>query len=206
MKFFRHVSMVCRFGVLITAMLALQSCGMGGAFLKEADSVNSLSREEVIVVGTIELIPKLEEDDQDLESPAGVWDLFGVGNMNKNRAMIQFNSKPEVDGYKIIMNPELGKTFFFKVPRDHKYLVEAYVMTEFPRYGGSGKILLPMSFKVNIKPTDKAVYIGKIKYTRDDFNTITGVKLIDNYKKANKQFKKKFGSKYKLRKSLIKEI
>ena len=75
----------------------------------------------------------------------------------------------------------------------------------FSRFG-SEKIILPTGFKINIKSSDKAVYIGKIRYIRDDFNSITRVELKDNYKKARRLFRKKFGKKYKLRKSLIKKI
>lgn len=190
---------------LIVLLSLLQSCTMGGEFLKETNSISEVGKNEVIVVGIIELLPKIQEGEQALD-PDGVIDLFGYGDMNRNRAMVQFNAKPEVDGYKLLMNPELGKTFFFKVPKDNKYMVEASVLTEFSRLGNYGKIHLPMSFKLDIKPTDKAVYIGKIKYTRDDFNSITKVELVDEYKKANKQFKKKFGNKLKLRKVLVKKI
>lgn len=183
----------------------LQSCSIGGQLLKEADSLNSMTQDEVIIVGSIELRPKLVTDEQKLD-PDGVWDVFGYGDMNKNRCMIQFNSKPVADDYKSLINPELDKVFFFKVPRNMKYMVEASVLTEFSRYGNTGRIWLPMWFKIDIKPTDKAIYIGNIKYTRDDFNSITNIKLEDNYKNAEKIFRKKFGRKYKLRKSLINKI
>jgi hypothetical protein len=65
---------------------------------------------------------------------------------------------------------------------------------------------LPAGFKFNIKPGDKAVYIGKLTYERDDFNSITKVRLDDNYKAAAREFHKKFGSSYKLSKSLISQI
>jgi len=178
---------------------------MGGQLLKEADSLKTVTKDEVILVGTIELSPRLNKDEQHLD-PSGVVDLFGYGDMNKNRAMIQFNETPEVSDYKIMMNPELGKTFFFKVPRNMKYMVEGSILMEFSRYGNTGKIWLPIWFKVNIKPGDKAVYIGKLKYKRDDFNSVTNIELIDDYKNASKQFRKKFGTKYKLRKSLVNKI
>lgn len=190
---------------LMVLLSLLQSCTMGGEFLKEANSISEVGKNEIIVVGNIELLPKLQEGEQELD-PDGVIDLFGYGDMNRNRAMVQFNAKPEVNGYKQVINPEMGKHFFFKVPIDNKYMVEGSVLTEFSRHGNTGKIYLPMSFKIDIKPTDKAVYIGKIKYTRDDFNSITQVQLVDEYKKANKEFKKKFGNKLKLRKVLVKKI
>jgi len=185
--------------------LMLQACSVGGELLKEADSFRGMAQDEVIIVGSIELRPKLSKDEQKL-SPDGVWDVLGYGDMNKNRCMIQFNSSPVADDYKLLINPELNKTFFFRVPRDKKYIVEGSILTEFSRYGNTGRIWLPMHFKVDIKPNDKAVYIGKIIYTRDDFNSITDIKLKDDYKKANRLFRKKFGKKYKLRKSLIQKI
>lgn len=191
--------------MLACGLLLLQSCTMGGEWLKEANSIKDVSKDEVIVVGTIELSPGLQEGEQALD-PDGIIDLFGYGDMNKNKSIVQFNSQPKVDSYKLVINPELGKTFFFKVPKDKKYMVEASILTSYGRYGAKTQILLPMSFKVDIKKSDKAVYIGKIKYTRDDFNSVTKVELVDDYKKAKKQFKKKFGNKYKLRKALVKKI
>ena len=189
---------------LIAATLLLQSCSMGGKFLTEVGSLNSLKKDEVIIVGTIDLTPKLDKDEQELD-PKGVWDVMGYGNKNKNRGMITFNSKPVSSDYKYVINPELGKVFFFKVPRNLKYIVDGEILTVFSRYG-SEKIILPTGFKVNIKSSDKAVYIGDIRYKRDDFNSITRIELKDNYRKALKQFRKKFGKKYKLRKSLVKAI
>lgn len=184
--------------------ILLQGCSMGGKFLTEASSLKSLKKDEVIIVGTIELKPKLDKDEQELD-PKGVWDVMGYGSKNKNRSMITFNSKPVSGDYKYVINPELGKVFFFKVPRNLKYIVDGEVLTVFSRFG-SEKIILPTGFKINIKSSDKAVYIGKIRYIRDDFNSITRVELKDNYKKARRLFRKKFGKKYKLRKSLIKKI
>lgn len=205
MTIFKHTIRFFHTAFIAAIVLLLQACSMGGELLKEADSFKNTTKDEVIIVGTIELTPKLAKDEQALD-PAGVIDLFGYGNMNKNRSMIQFNAKPEASNYKSMINPELGKTFFFKIPRDMKYMVEGSILTEFSRYGNTGKIHLPTWFKINIKPGDKAIYIGKIQYTRDDFNSITNIELKDEYKKANKLFKKKFGKKYKLRKSLIKKI
>lgn len=205
MNLLKYLTKFLSLSLLVTTTLILQSCGIGGQLLKEADSFNNTTKDEVIIVGTIELTPKLTADEQKLD-PSGIIDLFGYGNMNRNRCMIQFNSRPEADKYKSMINPELGKTFAFKVPKNMKYIVEGSILTEFSRHGNTGEILLPTWFKIDIKPTDKAVYIGKIKYTRDDFNSVTNVELKDDYKNAEKYFRKRFGKKYKLRKSLIKKI
>lgn len=190
--------------VLLAVAILSQGCSIGGKFLPEAGSLNSLKKDEVVIVGTIEIKPKLDKEEQELD-PKGVWDVMDYGGKNKNRSMITFNSKPVSSGYKFVINPVLGKVFFFKVPRNLKYIVDGQILTVFSRFG-SEKIILPTGFKINIKPTDKAVYIGKIRYIRDDFNSITRVQLKDEYRKASRVFRKKFGKKYKLRKSLIKKL
>lgn len=205
MKKYNSMVKTSRITFLAVLVLLLQACTMGGQMLKEANSVSDVSKDEIIIVGTLDLTPKLGEDEQYLK-PSGVIMLGDIDSYYKNRALIQFNNKPEESDYKNMINPELGKTFFFKVPRDMKYLVEGSVVMELSTHGVSGKIVLPTWFKVDLKPSDKAVYIGKIKYKRDDFNSIVDMKLIDDYASAEKQFRKKFGGKYKLRKALIKKI
>jgi len=190
--------------VFLLLLVLAQGCSVGGKFLPEVGSLSTVKKDEVVVVGTISLSPKLEKDEQELD-PKGVWDVMGYGSKNKNRSMITFNSKPVASGYKYVINPELGKVFFFSVPRNMKYIVDGEILTVFSRFG-SEKIILPTGFKVNIKPSDKAVYIGDIRYKRDDFNSITRIELKDNYTKARRLFRKKFGKKYKLRKSLVKKI
>lgn len=188
--------------VVFILMIILQGCSIGGKFLPEATSIATLNKDEVVIVGRISLTPKLEKDEQVLDAK-GVIDVMGYGDKNKNRSMIQFNASPSESGYKYVINPEMDKVFFFKVPRNMKYIVDGSVLMEFSRYGATGKIILPTGFKVDIKPTDKAVYIGDIKYQRDDFNSITRIELKDNFRAANKLFRKKFGKKYNLRKSLV---
>jgi len=187
---------------LCAMSLFLQSCSFGAKIYKEASSIANVKSNEVIIVGKINLIPKLEKNEQQLDYPGRI-DLFNYSEMNKSRAILQLNTSPEVSSYKYIINPKLGKFFFFKVPRRMKYIVDAFILTEFTGNGNMGKILLPAKFKININNNDRAVYVGDITYTRDDFNSIIDIKYSDGYKKAFKAFKKKFGNKYFLRKALL---
>lgn len=190
---------------LLLAILGLQACTVGGKVLKEADSAQTVAGKDIILVGTVELKPALREGEQVMDSPKGVWDLFGVIASQKDRAMLQVNNKPDDGGYKYVINPELGKRFFFTVPRDKFYIVDGTIFMEMRRTG-TETMRLPTGFKFDIKPGDKAVYIGKITFIRDDFNSITEVRLSDNYTSAAKEFRKKFGSGYTLSKSLISKI
>ena len=190
--------------VFLLLVFLVQGCAVGGKFLPETGSFATVKKDEVVVVGRITLTPKLEKDEQELDAK-GVWDVMGYGSKNKNRSMITFNSKPSPNDYKFVINPKLGNVFFFRVPKNLNYIVDGEVLIRFSRFG-TEKVILPTGFKVNVRSSDKAVYIGDLVYTRDDFNSITKVQLKDNYSKARRLFRKKFGKKYKLRKSLVKTI
>lgn len=205
MKITQSLSKFIKTISLVLSVIGLQACTMGGQMLKEADSANGVSKDDIILVGTIDLKPALREGEQVMESPKGVWDLFGVIASQKDRAMLEVSSKPEEGGYKYVINPKLGERFFFKVPRDKIYVVDGSIFMQMTR-GGSEKIRLPTGFKFDVKAGDKAIYIGKITYERDDFNSITKIKLDDNYKSAAREFHKKFGRNYKINKSLIEQI
>ena len=139
--------------VFLLLVFLAQGCSMGGKFLNETASLKSVKKDEVIIVGRVTLTPKLEKDEQELD-PKGVWDVMGFGAKNKNRGMLTFNSSPAEANYKFVINPKLGSTFFFSVPRNLEYIVDGEVLIKFSRFG-TEKVILPTGFKVNIKPGDK---------------------------------------------------
>jgi hypothetical protein len=61
----------------------------------------------------------------------------------------------------------------------------------------------PGKLRVALKPGDRAVYIGTLRYYRDEFFEITRVAVVDEYGAANAEFANKFGSGVPLRKALM---
>jgi hypothetical protein len=61
----------------------------------------------------------------------------------------------------------------------------------------------PGGLKVALKPGDRAVYVGTVQYHRNEFFEVTKTVIIDDYARANAEFKQKFGAKYPLRKALL---
>ncbi len=47
------------------------------------------------------------------------------------------------------------------------------------------------------------IYIGTIQYHRNEFFEVTKSAIVDDYERANAEFKKKFGTKHPLRKALL---
>lgn len=175
-------------------------------FFDEASSLNEVGPDEVIIVGTIEMAPLLKSDEQSLTSKNVIY-LTDYRERNKNSAMIQLNTQPEFDSAKTAITPKLGSRFFIKIPKDHQYMVDGKILLKLTQsYQSISEIQLPAWFKMDIRPGDKAVYIGRIKYTRDEFNSITSVELIDDFKSASREFSSRFGKQYTLRKSRLKKI
>jgi hypothetical protein len=67
---------------------------------------------------------------------------------------------------------------------------------------GMSRARFPGGLKVALKPGDRAVYIGTLRYHRDEFFEITKVSIVDEYGAAQAEFRKKFGG-VPLRKALM---
>ena len=186
--------------LLLVALL--QGCAFGGSLLKEANSLSEVGSNEVLVVGKIEIVPKLGKNEQHIE-PGGV-DVMGWVDMHKDRAMLQLNDSKEIkESYQVFVNPKLGETFYFKIPKSSPYIVEGSVLIEqrfepvgWSMVGGqmhqqvertTNKIKFPGKFKLDIRPNDKAIYIGKIRFYRDEFNSVTKVRLYNEYNATLKE-------------------
>jgi hypothetical protein len=57
-------------------------------------------------------------------------------------------------------------------------------------------------FRVDIRPGDRAVYIGTIQYYRDEFFSTEKVVVKDDYAAANAEFQRRFGRGVTLRRAL----
>ncbi len=61
----------------------------------------------------------------------------------------------------------------------------------------------PGGLKVSLRPGDRAVYVGTAQYHRNEFFEIARASVVDDYERADAEFKKKFGTKYPLHKVLL---
>jgi hypothetical protein len=66
--------------------------------------------------------------------------------------------------------------------------------------------MIPVPIEFDIKPADKAIYVGTWRYHHDEFNEITKAEILDQYPAALAEFRKKFGADATLRKSLAKSV
>lgn len=152
------------------------------------------------MVGRVELVPPLRPDEQQLSSSSREY---------KNKIVLLTGHRPrpvedigagDMRGRMVL---PLGQTFFVKADKETFYLVGATVLMKGRISSDLGRARLPALFRIDIQPTDRAVYVGTLRYHRDEFFGITRVELVDDYEHALTEFRNRFGARLSLRKSLL---
>ena len=195
----------CNFSACIrlAAIAALLGAVAGcvGPAREGVDSFSGVGSGEVVVVGRIDLVPPLRKGEQRLQG-------IGSGRMENKIFIIAddhyrvLKEEPGVADYTGRVEATLGQTFFVRSGNKSFYVLGGMLYLDI---GGTemNQAYFPGGLKVSIKPGDKAVYVGTLKYHRNEFFQVTKVEIVDDYTRANNEFKKKFGSKTPLRKSLM---
>lgn len=187
---------------LAAAILLLGTLGACvGPAREPVDSLSGLNGGETVVVGRIELVPPLRKNEQKLKG-------LGTGNFEnkiiliadeQNRAL---TDEPGMADYAGRIEAILGKNFFVRSDSKPFYILGGMMYLDL---GGRemNRAYFPGGLKVSLKPGDKAVYVGTVRYHRNEFFEITKAAIVDDYAAASAEFKKKFGAKYPLRKALL---
>lgn len=188
--------------VFALVTLMLYSYGAVGKPLK---SIKSLGKDEVVLVGRIELIPPLEDFEQNLKT---------IGSKRyKNMAMFVIGDQiidiesPRLRDGKYADGVALGEDFYLRRKRREALIYSGSLILTQSALVGHGRragidmerIILPGGLQYDIQSSDKAVYIGTIRYHRDDYNAITKIDVINDFKEANKTFIERFGDVVELR-------
>ena len=184
--------------LLLSLLLCLTACVQMG--IKSVKSTADLGSDEILIVGKIKLVPKFDPTEQHLPSL-----MFGRDQV-EGRAFVALGNefKPlsefaTFSGVKNLASVEFRKTFMVAVKKTKPLIFSgAFFMISGNR--ANDHYLLPGGLKFNYKKNDRAIYIGTIEFHRNDYDEITKVNLIDEYKEANKVFKKIHGKKLKLKK------
>lgn len=167
---------------------------------EDVTSSKQIRSDQIIVVGKIELVPPLREKEQLLSSQDMV-DGF------KDKALILIdNEKYDISDLpsrssRAASSVKLGETFFIPVDRDKDgnayYSGGIIVVNDYPLTGtrffgvfGMASAMRADHFdlagkvKFGSRQSDRAIYIGTIRYHRDEFNAITRVEVLDQYNQA----------------------
>lgn len=164
-------------------------------------SLSALGSDEVVLVGKVELVPALRKGEQKIRGMV-------VGNF-ENTVYLMMDEKPRplpqdprIADYAGRIEAKFGSTFFVRSKAAPSYLLGGVLFLEI---GGSSqeKIYFPGGFQVAVKPGDRAVYVGTLRYQRDEFFEFQRITVVDEYKEANAEYEAKFGKAQPLRKALM---
>lgn len=161
------------------------------------DSMSGVGAGETVVVGRVELVPPLRKDEQKMKA-------LNSGSYENKMFLIaaeryrKLEDEPKLADFEGRIEASLGKNFFVRSSNKPFYILGGLVFLT-----DTNKAYFPGGAKVTIQPADKAVYVGTIQYHRDEFFNVNKVVIVDDYERANTEFKKKFGTRHTLRKSLL---
>lgn len=186
-----------RIPLILSLILSLSACVAG---IKSVKSTSDLSSDEIMVVGKIRLVPRFQASEQRLP------DLMFSRDQVEGKLFLAIDKEFQpledyatLSGLGKVASVPFNKTFMVAAKRTKPLIFSgAFFMISGDREGDFYYLPGGLKFKYNKK--DKAIYIGTIEFHRNDYDEITKVKLIDEYKQANKIFKKTNGNKIKLKK------
>lgn len=150
---------------------------------------------EILLVGKVELVPKLEKGEQNLRG-------IGTGKFKNRFGLIFAEKKPtykngsesgttykQMDNYALV---EPGKTFIVRYPKG-KPIYYLGGLIYLSTSGSIDTLKLPGGIRYIPGKNARAVYLGTIRYRRDDYNAITKVQLLNQAGQAKHDLRKTIG-------------
>ena len=181
------------------AVVVLVACHHRTAFpVRPVDRWAEGDEGAVLVVGKIVLDPPLVAAEQ-----------ITIAEASRNKALVYIGVEPkritqlgrrDPHGY---AEMPLNQTFFLATSAQSSYYLGSVIILERGRKRYTRKATLPGGLLMDIRPKDRAIYIGTIHYYRDEFFEIVGVEIEDDYERVNKEYLNKFGGTTPLRKALL---
>jgi len=188
-------------GFVAAAVLLLTASCVPPA-MQKATSATDVTPGKTIVVMKVELVPALKKNEQHFQwSDIGTDELVNTVLYLTDEKFRRFKEEPGLADYKNRMGVKLGETSYMLTDNKPFYALTGMIVMGWQPT--PEKLYLPAGFKVDIRQGDQAVYLGTIRYYRDEFSDITKVEIIDEYRREVKKFHEKFGAGVKLRKRLV---
>lgn len=187
--------------LLLLSCLLLQACAIPRA-LPEATDLRA-GDAEVVVIGKIELVPPLDAREQKSH-----WNVIGEKRMLGRIWMATGGehkpvktSQLDASEFQGSLEAQWGVPFMVKAPRQRTFfnggLAHLDVLEQ-------AKLWFPGGYYFEVPAGASAVYIGTLRYHRNDFNTITRVEVVDERRDIATVLKA--GSPADVRTSLLKRM
>ena len=191
-------------------LLALAALVLAGCVSVSEDvtTLGEVGTDAVLVVGKIEIVPPIKPEEQSFKA----LDPFNTKRHFLGRAILFMADKPQYqDRTDTALNPPLQQTYFVTLPRDKRFMVRgsvtmAYALRTVSRRQAvtdQTELMFPAPLRLDIRPGDKAVYVGTLRLHRDEFHEVTRAEVRDEYAKAMAEYRAKFPGAPPPRKALL---
>jgi hypothetical protein len=188
--------------ILVLLCLVLQACAMP----RSLPSATNLDGDDssVVVIGKIELVPPL---DRRLEQKTH-WNNIGEERLLTHLFMATgpepkpVNTDMDASEFQSTLEVQWDAPFMIKAPRRRTYLNGAMAYLNVNEHE---RLWFPGGYYFDVPRDAAAVYIGTLRYWRDDFNNITRVEIIDQRRDIAAVLKGA-DSAAKVRSSLLKRV
>jgi hypothetical protein len=171
-------------------------------------SLGELGSNDVVLIGRIELEPPIKVNEQSYKA----LDPFNAKRHRIGRAILFMADKPGYQEYTdLALNPALQETFFLRLPREKRYVAKGFVSMEFAlrvvsrrqAVSEETELVFPAPLAFDIRPGDKAVYVGTLRLHRDEFHEVTKAEVRDEYARAVAEYRARFPGAPPPRKALL---
>ena len=169
--------------------------------MTDVKSLSGLTSSDVILVGRLELDPPLKPEEQNI-NVVGPYDKTNHFFFFLNDTVQPVADTPIETHYDAMLYEPFNETFYVVQKPRPAFFTAGFTYLSWGTRDGTERAWFPGGWKVEIKPGDRAVYMGTIRYTRNEFFDIKKVQLIDEYAKEKREFEKRFGTSVKLMKRL----
>lgn len=194
----------------LAAAAALVLTGCGPLPEQPVTRLSEVGSDSVVVVGRLDLQPPLRPNEQQLK--VGTFDPLGAADTMRDRGFLWFGRAADTPAEKgdFVMNPRLGELYFLRVPKNTPHMLGGYIMAQYvmrmtsPRSMAvdDARIEIPGGVRYDIRPGDRAIYVGTLVLHRDEFNEVTKAVIVDDYAAAAAAFRQRFGQGTELRKAI----
>lgn len=182
----------------LAALAALFLAACAGAPLAPVERLDAIAGPQVVIVGRVDIVPPLQPHEQKFRA-------LNTEQLRNRIFLLTHPEKrvlgkaPELADYDGRIEATPGKTFFVAADAKPLFLRAGVVMLD----DGANKAYFPGGLQITPRAGDKAIYVGTIEYRRDEFFNIQGVRIVDDFERAQREFKDRFGGKLTLRKALL---
>lgn len=180
------------------AVLLLASCVPSKR--REVEAPADLGSGEILLLGRVKVTPPIAKDEQRLPGIAEDWRGHVMVVLGETPAPLERPFK--VSGYKNRIEAPPDREFSVAVPAG-SFTIRGAVVPLRLDPPPTDEALLPGGFRVDVRPGDRAIYIGTIHYHRDEFWQITKIEVEDEYDRVRADCLKRWGGAEAPRKALV---